>query len=184
MDIWRLRCPYGQGYGRWGLSEWWSQYISGNLCKSTLGQKDESHNNLIGSQGRAVVITFFSFPDQSTKCIASKNIISFTKGDLFTCIGSEVLEICLQVSYFEDGCWTPAPESVLRGLTMVDWSKFGLTMKECRTVESGALAIQFEQPSRFSFFFFVLHIYHNSNIHHIQFGKLQLFPSAVGRDRI
>lgn len=91
MDIWRLRCPYGQGYGRWGLSGWWSQHISGNLCKSTLGQKDESHNNLIGSQGRAVVITFFSFPDQSTKCIASKNIISFTKGDLFMCIGSEVV---------------------------------------------------------------------------------------------
>lgn len=62
-----------------------------NRILNSSAVKDESHNKLIGSQGRAIVITFFSFPEQSTDCIASKNIISFTKGDLFMCIGSEVV---------------------------------------------------------------------------------------------
>ncbi|XP_073391499.1 type 2 DNA topoisomerase 6 subunit B-like isoform X2 [Physcomitrium patens] len=34
------------------------------------------------------------------------------------------------VIYFEDGCYTPTPESVLKGLGRVEWTKFGLQVKE------------------------------------------------------
>lgn len=69
-----------------------------------------------------------------------------------------------QVVYFEDGCYTPAPESVLKGLTNVHWDKFGLKIKDMHVADSGEVMMQFQEPRRISAMFMVLHIHQNLDI--------------------
>jgi hypothetical protein len=70
----------------------------------------------------------------------------------------------LQVVYFEDGCYTPAPASVVKGLGSVQWAKFGLKIRDMQTADSGEVIMQFEEPRSFSTMFMILHIHQNLNI--------------------
>uniref|UniRef100_A0A7I4EAK5 Uncharacterized protein n=1 Tax=Physcomitrium patens TaxID=3218 RepID=A0A7I4EAK5_PHYPA len=74
------------------------------------------------------------------------------------------------VIYFEDGCYTPTPESVLKGLGRVEWTKFGLQVKEFQVADSGEAIIQFDEPRRISAMFMVLHLHQNLGRSHSPVG--------------
>lgn len=92
-----------------------------------------------------------------------------------------------QVSYFENGSYTPIPESVLQACGSVNWTKFGLAIKAVQTADCGAGVMDVEVPGRFSAMHIVLHLYQKLDIHHIVYQcvtRIFVFPAFRVKKRL
>jgi hypothetical protein len=89
----------------------------------------------------------------------------------------------LQVTYFQDGSYTPVSPCILRSLTKVDWSRYGLTVKEVQSADCIGGVLQFQEQASFSSMHIILHTYHlyiqqlvNSVVHCMLFAWESVHP--------
>lgn len=89
----------------------------------------------------------------------------------------------LQVTYFQDGSYTPVSQCILRSLTKVDWSRYGLTVKEVQSADCIGGVLQFQEQASFSSMHIILHTYHlyiqqlvNSVVHCMLFAWESVLP--------
>jgi len=89
----------------------------------------------------------------------------------------------LQVTYFQDGSYTPVSQCILRSLTKVEWSRYGLTVKEVQSADCIGGVLQFQEQASFSSMHIILHTYHlyiqqlvNSVVHCMLFAWESVGP--------
>jgi len=123
----------------------------------------------------------FGFQEGSLDDIHLRELVRIGKGQVGTSEKEWILDACVlviekepavlygqqcsqhaMVTYFQDGSYTPVSPCILRSLTKVDWSRYGLTVKEVQSADCIGGVLQFQEQASFSSMHIILHTYHLS----------------------